>query len=1070
MVRKSASSSPAPDARERRHDVRHKVKSSLHWITGAATAAVPQHSFKANRKRPSKESVARYAALFSSSTPAVISESGGGHEKEKGTDGGSSPTQVDRSRRLDDDSESSMSLPDDVHRYDVIKCLRRLPSFSGASHETVASSSMSQRGFGSSTSSSSTLGCLSTLGSIWLHRTGSNVSTSSARTLSSSSSQPHRMDASSLPPHQATPGGWSPAEPPLRGIVSSSSSSTCSSMSLTLDHTCSPATVPPLPMSPHWFPVDFDGRPQPSLLLPTFGAGALKDDQDSISDEDDDDDLRHDLLPTSYISSCSLSPTARQRTYDKDHASSRFPRSTFSATSAFRQRLARHRRGSTPADNSTAGHTTSDHAFPLPPSMLLIAEHGWGWRQEQERHRSGSVSSLEDDFLDHENDAEHQRRRPSGPASPTLMTGWKIRPTDSFDTADMSQDSSDSSSAQAVAPRVAAVPNKGHSRPLLCDQKTEMIAAEQHWLFGTAAEDYPPVSSPYNQRSSWSLQTLLPKSLHSNPKQPQSRLDPLLIESSDDILGDLLTNDGPTFLSPDGTSVYFNSDSGSVVLQGVETDPFLSQEASLLSMPLSPIRTREEGEVAFSKVLLSPIDRIDAVGGDDEYDENCTAMTDATHKGDARDDDIFLASKVRWARDGMATASSSEVHGPLLVTVHQLSYEEQANVRIVILILHIPTRKFEFVHVEYGTDADERLRISDVLKQLPRLISNRALRRLRFGALCWNGTELLNNMTLQDYALRDGDTLIAVTLDAIQPSTSERSEVLIRTRTGVLVAGQDDVPMVVGRQRVLYEADQLLKNKRLRRAVRRAKLSGRALQRLLTSDEINSQAICMSSTAGTTGFDNDEGTNYQFPFMDGSVQGKSAHRKKCARGQVSDASDESDSGVENRMETHSCRADYNLNSRLARRESEDEARQPSSPPLSPKKFRFSNISSILKGTYGASEHRLEIEDRPYSASGPRLNGIVAPRVLGTGTQMISESASNSKFPVPGSALDIMTYSKNRIPCDVGANSGPMIGERDRAVAVSRNLISAPVGNAAQSLMNIVADDIFGQFIDDVDPV
>lgn len=137
-----------------------------------------------------------------------------------------------------------------------------------------------------------------------------------------------------------------------------------------------------------------------------------------------------------------------------------------------------------------------------------------------------------------------------------------------------------------------------------------------------------------------------------------------------------------------------------------------------------------------------------------------------------------------------------------------IPYENEAMVRIIVMLLSPENRKFEFLHCEFFTE--KRVSVADVLKQLPKFATNEVLSKERFGTLCVNHTECINMLSLQEYNLIDGDILVAI------PSTCD------------LKASK-------------AEAAALLENKLLRKALRKARLSGRALQRLLSSQELEEQ-------------------------------------------------------------------------------------------------------------------------------------------------------------------------------------------------------------------------------------
>ena len=157
-----------------------------------------------------------------------------------------------------------------------------------------------------------------------------------------------------------------------------------------------------------------------------------------------------------------------------------------------------------------------------------------------------------------------------------------------------------------------------------------------------------------------------------------------------------------------------------------------------------------------------------------------------------------------------------------LVTRYTYTPLPEQYFRVVILLLHPVELQFEFVHAEYDTDV--RLTVAQVLKQLGRMAVSPALKELEWGALCLRDTqrEMINCMTLQEYNLYDGSMLIAVP--------------------------KDYAPKIV-----LEQAGFFLKDKVLRRVVRRAKMTGQSPQRLLANpDNSNTSDKCNSSDTSDT--------------------------------------------------------------------------------------------------------------------------------------------------------------------------------------------------------------------------
>jgi hypothetical protein len=136
-----------------------------------------------------------------------------------------------------------------------------------------------------------------------------------------------------------------------------------------------------------------------------------------------------------------------------------------------------------------------------------------------------------------------------------------------------------------------------------------------------------------------------------------------------------------------------------------------------------------------------------------------------------------------------------------LVTRYTWTPLPEQYLRLVILLLHPESLTFEFVHAEYDTDIT--ISVKQVLQQLSSLAANPILQKLEWTALCLRDTqrEMINCMTLQEYSLQEGSMLIAV-------------------------------PTGYAPKIVLQQAGFFLKDKVLRRVVKRAKLTGRSLQRL----------------------------------------------------------------------------------------------------------------------------------------------------------------------------------------------------------------------------------------------
>ena len=91
---------------------------------------------------------------------------------------------------------------------------------------------------------------------------------------------------------------------------------------------------------------------------------------------------------------------------------------------------------------------------------------------------------------------------------------------------------------------------------------------------------------------------------------------------------------------------------------------------------------------------------------------------------------------------------------------HHFGYEQEAFIRVIVLLLDPTSRKFEFLHVEL--DTGKRLTVADTLKQLPKVSTNEVLSTLTYSVLCLNQTEFINILPLEHYNLIDGDILLAV--------------------------------------------------------------------------------------------------------------------------------------------------------------------------------------------------------------------------------------------------------------------------------------------------------------------
>ena len=183
------------------------------------------------------------------------------------------------------------------------------------------------------------------------------------------------------------------------------------------------------------------------------------------------------------------------------------------------------------------------------------------------------------------------------------------------------------------------------------------------------------------------------------------------------------------------------------------------------------------------------------------------------------------AKKVRWV---------DEVEKQELAVVHTVACDGQYTCRVVILLLMNngadSSNNFEFLHCEYRLD--QRLRVADALSQITELVvgtpehpSELAASRIGtekktkkmpsacpfrpFTALYHEGRELINVCSLQDFPLQDGQSIL----------------VAVRK-------GPD------GRDLLLKQSALLLSDRRLNKEIRKARISGRSLQVLLSSDEL----------------------------------------------------------------------------------------------------------------------------------------------------------------------------------------------------------------------------------------
>lgn len=188
------------------------------------------------------------------------------------------------------------------------------------------------------------------------------------------------------------------------------------------------------------------------------------------------------------------------------------------------------------------------------------------------------------------------------------------------------------------------------------------------------------------------------------------------------------------------------------------------------------------------------------------------------------EDDAFSTTtkKVRWVDE---TANQD------LAVVHSVPHHPAVTCRIVILLImdhgRNPSENFEFLHCEYRLD--QRLKVADALSQITELVagtkeipqeaSDACIRDAAysvkqshrpFTSLYYQGRELINVCTLQDFPLEDGKSILVA-----------------------LRKSKDD------RDLLLKQAALLLSDKRLNKEIKKARISGRSLQVLLSSQELS---------------------------------------------------------------------------------------------------------------------------------------------------------------------------------------------------------------------------------------
>jgi hypothetical protein len=199
----------------------------------------------------------------------------------------------------------------------------------------------------------------------------------------------------------------------------------------------------------------------------------------------------------------------------------------------------------------------------------------------------------------------------------------------------------------------------------------------------------------------------------------------------------------------------------------------------------------------------------DTADTDVEEEETSTEVTTSSSSTETNKQAQAASTFLLERKKGITWADEQTIQGKRtsteLATLHTWTPLPEQYLRLVILLLHPDELKFEFVHAEYDTD-DTRLTVSSVLRQLSGMATNATLKQLKWGALVMRETqqEMITCLTLQEYSLHDGSMLVAVP------------------------AGH--VPRLVLQQACFFLTDKVL-----RRVVRRAKLTGRSLQRLQTT-------------------------------------------------------------------------------------------------------------------------------------------------------------------------------------------------------------------------------------------
>lgn len=193
---------------------------------------------------------------------------------------------------------------------------------------------------------------------------------------------------------------------------------------------------------------------------------------------------------------------------------------------------------------------------------------------------------------------------------------------------------------------------------------------------------------------------------------------------------------------------------------------------------------------------------------------------------------VNQARTIRWADEHDLPLATSQTIGA------------DTNRRIVLLLVHPIAHRFEFLHLEY--DTTERTSISDLLARIPQLCSCELFQSLSYSALyrrhekqrfskspklgtprttsSSSYTELICALSCEDYDLGWNEILLAAT-DSFDP------------------------------QDLQARATQLLECAALQKVVRKAKFTGRALQRMTSSpprEKPNSKASFKAAIDPTT--------------------------------------------------------------------------------------------------------------------------------------------------------------------------------------------------------------------------